>query len=456
MIIAIAGRKGCGKSTIAQLLLDRGYKKASFAAPMKEYLCKIYGWQMDELNTQVGKESILPNPIMWDEKSCSLFSELSETLLPFAGDRLFSTRRELLQYLGTDFLRKIDPDFHVKKFRERFTGGNFVCDDLRFLNELETLKGMGAVCVYVARPYFWDYSNHSSEVTLNRKYFDYILLNDSNVNKIKRKFSMFLDDQMRVVKRTAPDRAEFVKAWVESGRDTGVMSKNWNCSRDKIVWWTTKYLIPISRNTYNLDEDRFLVPTLEAAYWAGLLSADGSIKRHLKHDYLLEFSSTDEVLVKGFADFLKTKKPKFSSKPERGKTKYSLTVSSPWLIEDLKLWNLEPLKGTFNKIPDCIKNDPELVNQWFVGLIDGDGSIFTKHGGKNLGITILASKEIIEFAREFFNLPGCIAQEKDIENLYNYKLSGKNAVALYKRIYRGRGLSRKWDQVIPFLNKEWR
>jgi hypothetical protein len=124
----------------------------------------------------------------------------------------------------------------------------------------------------------------------------------------------------------------------------------------------------------------------------------------------------------------------------------------------LKLWNLEPRKSRFNKVPDCIKGDWNLLSYWLVGLIDGDGSIYVykdQRGYKNIFITILASKEIIDYVNKWLKIPCSVNQEKNIDNLFNLKYCGKNSVALYNKIYKGIGLARKWDKVIPYLNKEW-
>ena len=96
------------------------------------------------------------------------------------------------------------------------------------------------------------------------------------------------------------------------------------------------------------------------------------------------------------------------------------------------------------------------MSYWLVGLIDGDGSIYLTENKKNIGITILASKQIIEFIRNWLEIPCCFCQEKKIDNLFNLKFSGRNSIALYNKIYKGVGLNRKWDKVKPFLTKVWK
>ncbi|RTK93307.1 MAG: hypothetical protein EKK64_10380 [Neisseriaceae bacterium] len=454
MIFGISGRKNTGKTTLSERLIERGFKRASFATPLKEYVAKLFNWEIGSLYTQQGKEELLDNPVFWNKQICDKLEDLAQINLNFTDEVKFCTRRDALQYIGTDVLRDADPEFHVKKFAEKFIDGDYVVDDVRFLNEVDTLKKMNGVCVHIIRPYNWVYSNHDSEISVSRKDVDYVVLNDSSQHKMVRKFDMFLDGLFS--KRKKPiSKIELIEVMNQFNGDTKEAAKYLKCSTDKIVWWATKYMINIDRNTYKLNHDAFFRPSKEAAYWAGVISADGTIKKHLVHDYLVEFSSLDVELVQGLKYFLNTNKPIYEyNQPINNKTKHSLTFSSPYIIEDLKLWNVEPLKSKNNHIPDCIKNNEELLCYWLVGLIDGDGSIYLAKE-ESIRITILASLQIIDFLKEWLDIPCSKSQEKDIENLFNLKFCGKNALALYKKIYKGMGLKRKWDKVIPFLDKEW-
>ena len=455
MIVGISGRKNTGKTTLSELLIKRGFERASFATPLKEYVAKLFNWQLGSLYTQLGKEELLDNPVIWDKHTCFKLEDMVGIKLNFIDKLKFNTRRDALQYIGTDVLRGADPEFHVKKFSEKFIDGNYVVDDVRFLNEVDTLRKMNGVCVHIIRPYNWIYSNHDSEISISRKDIDYVVLNDSSQHKLIRKFDMFLDGL--ISKRKKPiSRIELIDILSKSQGDTTKAAKYLNCSRDKIIWWATKYMINISRNTYELNHDAFLKPTKESSYWAGVISADGTIKEHQTYNYLIELGCLDIELTQGLKDFLNTDKPIYEYvQPINDKIRYDLTVSSPYIIDDLKLWNVEPLKSKNNHVPDCIRNNEELLCYWLVGLIDGDGSIYLTQDGQNVGIDILASRQIIDFVRDWLKIPCSESQEKDINNLFNLNFSGKGSVALYNKIYKGIGLKRKWDRVVPFLNKKW-
>ena len=63
MLIALAGRKGSGKTTLCNEILERGFVKISFADKLKKIVASLYGWELNDLYSQEGKESFLPIPV---------------------------------------------------------------------------------------------------------------------------------------------------------------------------------------------------------------------------------------------------------------------------------------------------------------------------------------------------------------------------------------------------------
>jgi hypothetical protein len=194
MIIGIAGKKLSGKTTLAQVFIEHGYEKASFATGLKEYVGKLYNWNQDELNSPEGKESLLYNPVLWDEIACDHLSKIIGQNIVFKSEKQFKTRREALEYIGTDVLRDHDVDFHIKEFKRRFSEGLFVCDDLRFPNELSVLKEMNAYCLYIVRSNVQYSSNHASENSLFSSDFENIISNDGTKEELYEKGKNILMD----------------------------------------------------------------------------------------------------------------------------------------------------------------------------------------------------------------------------------------------------------------------
>ena len=145
MLIYLCGRKNCGKTTLCDELIKRNYTKVSFADKLKESISYLYGVEINSLSNPIFKETQLDNPWKWNSE---IFNKLKQYLKIKASleikDRVFNTPRECLQYIGTDILRAIDTDFHlkyaIKKIKYLIKQGKNIClDDVRFINEKKSL-----------------------------------------------------------------------------------------------------------------------------------------------------------------------------------------------------------------------------------------------------------------------------------------------------------------------------
>lgn len=126
--IALAGRMGTGKSTIAYELLARyNYSIESLAKPIRGMLEQAY------------------NGI---DKSRVYRIATPEGVFDRSG-------RELMQILGTDAIRDlVDQDFWIRCLfnRLQITPKPWVVDDVRFPNEAQALEGAGFYIVRLVRP----------------------------------------------------------------------------------------------------------------------------------------------------------------------------------------------------------------------------------------------------------------------------------------------------------------
>jgi hypothetical protein len=156
-IIAIIGKAGSGKDTLADMFVQDGFVKLSMADPLK--------------------------------RGCQMFFGFSDQSLWGASEYRTPIVREALQKIGTDIVRRIDPDAWVKilsrRIRDVFRGqedefGRYVLTpnimgviipDVRFPNEVSFVKSLGGIIIRIRRGEGLlqgsDYSKHESENALD-------------------------------------------------------------------------------------------------------------------------------------------------------------------------------------------------------------------------------------------------------------------------------------------------
>ncbi len=159
-LFVVAGRKGAGKDTFYLRAREKnpGLRVVRFAFidPLKHFCEEILGISRAALGgTQSDRN--LPTEYDWPEDN------------PY-GKRGRMTAREVLQYVGTDLLRKrFDPDLWVKSTLRKIRETEFdigVIADARFPGEVEAARSVGATAVRLLRtPYPED--RHPTELALD-------------------------------------------------------------------------------------------------------------------------------------------------------------------------------------------------------------------------------------------------------------------------------------------------
>jgi hypothetical protein len=374
MIIGIGGRIKSGKTELSLELIKKGFIKISFADYLKSAVAYLYDFDVNLLKTELGKNEVLSSPLIWNKKvSEKLFDYLQIYFYEDAiEEKSFSTRRECLQYIGTDLLRSYDIDFHVKNTLKTLDlTKNYVCDDVRFYNEFLGLKKLNAHMFYVIRPNNFDIMNHASETSLNWSIFQNHIINNKSIGNLKLDFLKAIKNIDYILNEgnSIITRDLLTSSLLQNNYNTYAVAKQLNCNRDKTIWLSQKYAIDLPYNKFYCNIDSFLKPSEEAAYYAGVLSANGCIKKSGKY-YVVELSSPNIKLVQGFKDFIKSDKPICSVKDKNNKINYILTIRCPYIIENLKYWNIKPREQKVNELPDIIKNDLNLIHHWHLGLLE--------------------------------------------------------------------------------------
>lgn len=163
--IGIAGRKRSGKDTAA-IMLPRGYRKLSFAKPIKAMLRTLL--------TARGASNQLVERMME--------GDLKEITSPLLGGH---TPRHAMQTLGTEWGRQcISGTLWVDTALNEAlaTGECYVIPDVRFHNECDAIRAIGGVVIRVVRPGrpIGVLEDHASEQEIDELRVDHELLNDAS------------------------------------------------------------------------------------------------------------------------------------------------------------------------------------------------------------------------------------------------------------------------------------
>jgi hypothetical protein len=102
----------------------------------------------------------------------------------------------MLQFIGTDLIRKYNTDWHVNRIREMIDRNkNYVIDDVRFKNEKALVEELGGDCWFVIRTTLENISNHESETSITwNDCWNKIIINDSTLSNLLFKWETFIDN----------------------------------------------------------------------------------------------------------------------------------------------------------------------------------------------------------------------------------------------------------------------
>lgn len=142
-----------------------GIKLYSFADPLKQFCMDVFGLSREQCyGTDEQKNSL--TQLRWEEVPSTESS---------GGRTGFMTAREVLQYVGTDLIRRMDPDAWARATIASIKRDGYelaIITDARFPNEIDAIKAVGGKAVRLVRNVAGA-DGHSSETALD----DYPLYN---------------------------------------------------------------------------------------------------------------------------------------------------------------------------------------------------------------------------------------------------------------------------------------
>lgn len=158
-VIGLSAKMGCGKTTLGDMMLERiNGERVAFGDLLKHECAEYFGFPVELCYSQEGKETpirVTNWPIPWGRAIKSV------------------TVRKLLQWYGTDYRRKQDPEYWTHAMRmklERISMHHVdddytvLIDDVRFPNEAQVCIDYGVV--YRLEPFDgWTAGEHAGHVS---------------------------------------------------------------------------------------------------------------------------------------------------------------------------------------------------------------------------------------------------------------------------------------------------
>lgn len=205
--VGIMGAAGAGKDTAANAIIEMtpGWTKLSWAEPLKRVTAKVFNIPLEALHSLEEKEKPR-DPIIIDNLLSTLEWEINLLVHPEICTSNFvslhiqpqglvaHSYRQLLQYIGTDYVRSASNTFWVDYVTKHQIPKcqHVVIPDTRFENEIKAIHDLGGLVINVEREDVSFANDHPSARDLRHLADHTILFPVGGFHHIKRWASMFV------------------------------------------------------------------------------------------------------------------------------------------------------------------------------------------------------------------------------------------------------------------------
>ena len=218
MIIGISGKKQTGKDEAGRIinnLCNDKFKVVKFADKLKDVLCVLTGCTREQLEDEDFKNKQLPEcwnayvlesadeyGVYTNYYSSKKELDKAEELLRYDGnyniisckDNTPITYRQALQQIGTNLFRdRFHPNTWINATLSNIKNyEDIIITDVRFLNEIDTIKNLGGIVVRIERETVLK-DSHSSEMMLNDyNKWNYVINNNGTLRDLEDEIAGFL------------------------------------------------------------------------------------------------------------------------------------------------------------------------------------------------------------------------------------------------------------------------
>ncbi|PNU19305.1 hypothetical protein C2E25_13255 [Geothermobacter hydrogeniphilus] len=202
MILGFAGKAASGKTTAAHHLAPL-LQRETLIVPMAmllrdevegflrqvgavDHVPLVYGSQEDKVRTfYIDQEKALEVCPPWAD-----FIRINSAIQDRPGQTALTVRL-ILQWWGTEYRRAREPDYWTRAWTRKVRDYDLdrvhiLVDDVRFMNELRSIRELDGRIIKIERPGYAAAGNHASETSLDGfDAWDDIILNDGSLELFK-------------------------------------------------------------------------------------------------------------------------------------------------------------------------------------------------------------------------------------------------------------------------------